>query len=261
MISAARWASRLCGVAVAHVLGCVLTNPERDLLPPRHRQRGEGKGKRVGAQEPDAVDSLQRSPEAAERAEHRSGGGERIAEASGSKAAGRGPRRRPAGSGRAGRSGRGGRSRSGRRAHGRAGRGRRRMRAPRRPRHRRGGRDSPYIRRCAWPRILPVSAAVSPTVRRIVRVTSGRPIRSDLVPVAMVLALVTALFGWWAWRVGAYFGTVFYPGAIGVFVLFAILLIGAPLRSPAAGAGPGRLLVPGRPRPVDAALAAVDVGS
>jgi hypothetical protein len=60
--------------------------------------------------------------------------------------------------------------------------------------------------------------------------TTGRPTGSELLPAALVLALITALFGWWGWREGAYFGQVFYPGAIGVFALFAVLLIGAPLR-------------------------------
>jgi hypothetical protein len=49
--------------------------------------------------------------------------------------------------------------------------------------------------------------------------------------------LVTALFGWWAWRDGAYFGQVFYPGAIGLFALLAVLAIGAPLRARLRGPG------------------------
>jgi hypothetical protein len=66
---------------------------------------------------------------------------------------------------------------------------------------------------------------------RPVNETPGRPIGSDLLPAALVLALLTALFGWWGWREGAYFGQVFYPGAIGVFALLAVLAIGAPLRA------------------------------
>jgi len=42
-----------------------------------------------------------------------------------------------------------------------------------------------------------------------------------------VVALA-AFFFWWAWRQGAYFGSVFYPGAIGIFLLVAALMWFAP---------------------------------
>jgi hypothetical protein len=51
-----------------------------------------------------------------------------------------------------------------------------------------------------------------------------RPTRTPLVAATLVLGLVGAMLGWWAWKSGAYFGTVFYPGAIGLFVLLAGLL-------------------------------------
>ncbi len=55
---------------------------------------------------------------------------------------------------------------------------------------------------------------------------------------AALLAAVTVMFVWWGWKQGAYFGSVFYPGAALAFVLLAILLPVAPfsgrLRGPAA---------------------------
>jgi len=45
---------------------------------------------------------------------------------------------------------------------------------------------------------------------------------------ALVLALVAALFTWWGWKQGAYFGSIFYPGALAVFLLLALLLAMAP---------------------------------
>ncbi len=46
-----------------------------------------------------------------------------------------------------------------------------------------------------------------------------------------ILVLTTALFTWWAWKQGAYFGPVFYPGLIGLAGLMVILLVTAPLRA------------------------------
>ena len=47
-----------------------------------------------------------------------------------------------------------------------------------------------------------------------------------------VLVALTALFIWWGWRQGAYFDQVFYPGAIGVYVLLALVLwLAPPLRA------------------------------
>jgi O-antigen ligase len=54
---------------------------------------------------------------------------------------------------------------------------------------------------------------------------------------ALLLAAVAALFIWWGWRQGAYFGGVFYPGAVLVFALLAMLAgtvsFGGRLRGPA----------------------------
>jgi hypothetical protein len=47
-----------------------------------------------------------------------------------------------------------------------------------------------------------------------------------------VLVTLTALFIWWGWRQGAYFDQVFYPGAIGVYALLALILwLSPPLRA------------------------------
>ncbi len=52
--------------------------------------------------------------------------------------------------------------------------------------------------------------------------------------VAIPLLLASlALFGWWGWKQGAYFGPVFYPGAIALFLLIGLALLLVPL--------PGRL--------------------
>jgi hypothetical protein len=47
---------------------------------------------------------------------------------------------------------------------------------------------------------------------------------------AVIPTLLGALFTWWAWKDGAYFGTVFYPGAVAVFALLGLLLFVAPIR-------------------------------
>lgn len=44
----------------------------------------------------------------------------------------------------------------------------------------------------------------------------------------VILAFVTVLFIWWEWKQGAYFGQVFYPGAIGLFVLTGMLVANVP---------------------------------
>ena len=46
---------------------------------------------------------------------------------------------------------------------------------------------------------------------------------------ALLLVAVTTLIGWWAWKQGAYFGPVFYPGAFVVFGLLAMVVALAPL--------------------------------
>jgi O-antigen ligase len=45
---------------------------------------------------------------------------------------------------------------------------------------------------------------------------------------ALLLGALSLLWFWWAWRSGAYFGVVFYPGAIGLAVALAVLLVFAP---------------------------------
>jgi dipeptide/tripeptide permease len=48
---------------------------------------------------------------------------------------------------------------------------------------------------------------------------------------AIFALLLGSFFFWWAWKAGAYFGTVFFPGAIAVFVLLGMLLVVVPLRT------------------------------
>ncbi len=43
-----------------------------------------------------------------------------------------------------------------------------------------------------------------------------------------LLGAITLLFVWWGWKQGAFFGPVFYPGALAVFVLMGLLLVAAP---------------------------------
>ena len=53
-----------------------------------------------------------------------------------------------------------------------------------------------------------------------------------------LMGIVAAVFIWWAWKQGAYFGSVFLPGAIILFALLVLLLLLAPsrirVRGPAA---------------------------
>ena len=44
-----------------------------------------------------------------------------------------------------------------------------------------------------------------------------------------IAAFMAAIFVWWAWKDGAYFGVVFFPGAMLVYALLVLLAIGAPL--------------------------------
>lgn len=60
--------------------------------------------------------------------------------------------------------------------------------------------------------------------------------RAGSVGVAALGCAVSALFCWWAWKQGAYFGSVFYPGAICVALLLILLAVAAPF--------PGRLRGP-----------------
>lgn len=55
--------------------------------------------------------------------------------------------------------------------------------------------------------------------------------RSRLEPAALVLLVVlAAIFGWWAWQKGAYFGVVLLPGTIVLCITAALLTVLAPWR-------------------------------
>jgi O-antigen ligase len=53
---------------------------------------------------------------------------------------------------------------------------------------------------------------------------------------ALLSAAVSALLIWWGWKQGAYFGSVFYPGAALVFALLAMLAALAPFEGRLRGA-------------------------
>jgi len=55
-----------------------------------------------------------------------------------------------------------------------------------------------------------------------------RPGIDATLPVALLLGALALLWSWWAWRSGAWFGVIFYPGAIAVIVLLLLLLRFAP---------------------------------
>jgi hypothetical protein len=46
----------------------------------------------------------------------------------------------------------------------------------------------------------------------------------------VVIAILTGVFVWWAWKEGAYFGSVFFPGAMALYALLIVLLLGAPFK-------------------------------
>jgi O-Antigen ligase/Tetratricopeptide repeat len=52
---------------------------------------------------------------------------------------------------------------------------------------------------------------------------------------AGIAAIVAAVFVWWAWKQGAYFGNVFFPGAITLYGLLILLLMAAPFYGRLAG--------------------------
>jgi hypothetical protein len=62
--------------------------------------------------------------------------------------------------------------------------------------------------------------------------SAGKPLSPAAGAAAFFLVILTILFGWWAWKQGAYFGPVFYPGAIGLFLVLALylLIVPCPLR-------------------------------
>ena len=66
--------------------------------------------------------------------------------------------------------------------------------------------------------------------------------RRALIAIPILVAL-GALFAWWGWSDGAYFGSVFYPPAMGVFALCILLFLMAPFTGSISG--PVRLSVAG----------------
>jgi hypothetical protein len=65
------------------------------------------------------------------------------------------------------------------------------------------------------------------------RERAGFPRRgaAEWLPAALLLVALALVWTWWAWRQGAYFGIVFYPGAIALVVLLLLLLAAAPWRA------------------------------
>jgi O-Antigen ligase/Tetratricopeptide repeat len=52
--------------------------------------------------------------------------------------------------------------------------------------------------------------------------------REATLAAALLLGGLSLLWFWWAWRAGAYFGVIFYPGAIALALTLAVLLVFAP---------------------------------
>ena len=52
--------------------------------------------------------------------------------------------------------------------------------------------------------------------------------REATLAAALLLGGLSLLWFWWAWRSGAYFGVIFYPGAIALALTLAVLLLFAP---------------------------------
>lgn len=68
---------------------------------------------------------------------------------------------------------------------------------------------------------------------------AGERTANETVIALGLLTAVSALLIWWEWKQAAYFGRVFYPGAIGIFALLVLLLVNGPV--PARIAGPARV--------------------
>src|ERR671935_1169773 len=67
---------------------------------------------------------------------------------------------------------------------------------------------------------------------------AGPSLRAAVQAPPMALALVGvvgAIFVWWGWKEGAYFGTVFFPGAIILYAVVALLLLAAPFNGRLGG--------------------------
>jgi hypothetical protein len=59
-----------------------------------------------------------------------------------------------------------------------------------------------------------------------------RPSIDATLAAAVLLGALALLWSWWAWRAGAWFGVIFYPGAIALAVLLLLLLRFAPWPGP-----------------------------
>jgi hypothetical protein len=57
---------------------------------------------------------------------------------------------------------------------------------------------------------------------------SGRAVTVETAVAIGIVGVLATIFIWWAWKEGAYFGSVFLPGAILICALVIVLLIGAP---------------------------------
>ena len=58
---------------------------------------------------------------------------------------------------------------------------------------------------------------------------------AELFIAAVVATTVALVFVWWAWKQGAYFGSVFLPGSLILYALLILLLFGSPLRARLGG--------------------------
>ncbi len=90
----------------------------------------------------------------------------------------------------------------------------------------------------AAPRIEPKLAASASSGGRPASVGDGASLddRPGEWPVAIaIVAIITAVFVWWALKEGAYFGPVFFPGSVLLYGLLITLLIAGPFHGRLAG--------------------------
>jgi O-antigen ligase len=68
-----------------------------------------------------------------------------------------------------------------------------------------------------------------PVTEEVAGVPEAAPRRREAtLAAALLLVALSLLWSWWAWGTGAYFGVVFYPGAIALALTLAVLLLFAP---------------------------------